>query len=363
MPIKIYDTSLIVLGCMLCYLGAYLILGGIPQRLKNSSYERSRRFMGAAYLVIALSIAVFFTMNMHDLESRYRIALNVSCYFIAAKLFFASFATLIKRKIVLSRANLIYTYSFPSLAWLIVTIENPTTLIVVQVLSVIALLTGIIIDIQHFRKIYNEALDDGELYYAEGINVYINWMNKSVMLMIIAGVFSSLFAVFSSLINQWILLAYLIYFIGGCMYIFSKFMHFMNIYNDVSSKVIVKEIKTDNTILSDENIQFIETQVAMWIATKGYCQKKANIVSAANTMSTNRLYLSKYINTTYNCSFRVWVSQMRITEAKRILIENYETSITEVANKVGFLSLTSFTHTFKSIEGVSPKKWITDIRA
>lgn len=74
-------------------------------------------------------------------------------------------------------------------------------------------------------------------------------------------------------------------------------------------------------------------------------------------LRTNRTYLSEYINTTYNKSFRDWITDLRIEYAKRLMSQKPQLKIQEIAELSGFLSTSHFNRTFREKEGCSPVKW------
>ncbi len=113
----------------------------------------------------------------------------------------------------------------------------------------------------------------------------------------------------------------------------------------------------DATALSDEITLHIEKHLTNWIDNRKYLQQNINIGSVAKEVYTNRTYLSRYINKVYGCSFRVWITQLRIDEAKRLLSEHPELSISDIATQIGASSQESFSHTFTNYTKVSPTKW------
>lgn len=362
---EIYQVALITLGLFLTYFGAYLIFGRIPNDLRKSVYTTSRRLMGSAFLVLAIAIFIFFAMGIDDLSQRYRIALNISCYHIAAKLFTASFVTLIGVEPVLYKFNRyklysILTYTFPFIVWFTLFINDHQILMITQVSAGLMLLFGIMVDIAFFFRNYRRALVIGEYCYADGVGVHISWMIKSVYSIVGVGITSSVVALLSWITPQWVLFLYLIYFVGVCMYIFSKLLHFTTIFSDMAKqrlKLAPSEEFLLKQQLSSEMYHYLQKQTLEWVGKKKFCNNKVTIITASSQIGTNRSYLSIYINTTYQCSFKLWVSKLRINEAKDLMVSKPQMTITAIAKQVGFVSLTSFTHAFKSLEGVSPKEW------
>ena len=74
-------------------------------------------------------------------------------------------------------------------------------------------------------------------------------------------------------------------------------------------------------------------------------------------MGTNRSYLSRYLNEVRQMTFYEWVARMRIDEAQSIMVQERETSIEQIASRLGFTSVSTFSITFKKVVGESPVKW------
>lgn len=100
----------------------------------------------------------------------------------------------------------------------------------------------------------------------------------------------------------------------------------------------------------------ISKRLEVWVESHGYTQNGITINDIAVIAATNRTYLSKYVNTTHGCSFRVWVNRLRIERAKELLLDD-EVSIDEVSREVGYASYNSFIHSFRRYEGCSISQW------
>lgn len=362
----IYTTCLIVFAAQLLYFGMYLSLGRLPHKLEGSVYEYARKFMGLAYLVLVFSIVIFFVAGVNRMERCYRIALNLSCYYVAAKLIAISFFTLVGKMPVFSqlirKRGFALVLMFPILIWLILLIPNKNIVLYLYLGCGIILLASIILDVKTFFARYKQVIAQGEYFYTEGLGVHISWMLHSLYSMIGAGLLCAVFALLSTILPEWVLFIYLSYFLGVCIFVFNNFIHFMTTFSELvvmsGSYDTLPEIDMSKIRLSPDTYQSLHKQVAEWVESKAYCEKRISIMTLAAAASTNRLYLSNYINTTYQCSYRVWISRLRVEEAKRLFIHNQNETITSVADRVGFLSLTSFTHAFKQIEGASPSDWL-----
>ena len=90
---------------------------------------------------------------------------------------------------------------------------------------------------------------------------------------------------------------------------------------------------------------------------KPYLNPDFQLMDLRQVLPLNRTYLSHLINTEYGCSFFQWVNGLRIAEAKRLLTENPEIKMKDIAQQCGFSSPTVFSRVFIRETGVSPREW------
>ena len=101
----------------------------------------------------------------------------------------------------------------------------------------------------------------------------------------------------------------------------------------------------------------ISEEIKEWTNNDGYIRPGLTLKELSETLHTNRTYLSEYIRTTYNMSFRDWITGLRMEYAKREMMRHPEWTIDEISKVSGFLSSSHFMKNFKEKEGYSPAKW------
>ena len=75
-------------------------------------------------------------------------------------------------------------------------------------------------------------------------------------------------------------------------------------------------------------------------------------------ISSNKI--SAVVKRTYDKTFRQYLNTIRITEAKRLLLET-KLQISQIAYRVGYTNLTHFCRTFKEVSAVSPNTFRQDV--
>ncbi|MBQ8938882.1 MAG: helix-turn-helix transcriptional regulator [Paludibacteraceae bacterium] len=95
-----------------------------------------------------------------------------------------------------------------------------------------------------------------------------------------------------------------------------------------------------------------------WMQTeKPYLNKDFRLTDLQRILPLNRTYLSQLINSAFGCTFYQYVTNYRIEEAKRLMREQPELKIQEIADRCGFSSPTVFGRTFARETGMTPTEW------
>lgn len=89
-----------------------------------------------------------------------------------------------------------------------------------------------------------------------------------------------------------------------------------------------------------------------------FLQPSLSLADVADRLHTNKTYVSKLVNNTYNLGFPELLNTLRVDYAEQYLLNNPDARQEEVAKACGFLSASSFNNIFKKITGMTPKVWM-----
>lgn len=124
----------------------------------------------------------------------------------------------------------------------------------------------------------------------------------------------------------------------------------------------IEHKETDNNSLTNKKkenyVELLRPRIAKWVESKAYMREQFTIEELAAKLYTNKTYLSSFIREEYGMNFSGWIAHLRIEEAKRMMRENPDQKLIDVAFNVGFSSLSYFSSVFSKIEGVSPSVWL-----
>ncbi len=90
---------------------------------------------------------------------------------------------------------------------------------------------------------------------------------------------------------------------------------------------------------------------------KSYLRPGITIDEIANDLKVGRKILSAYINAEEKVNFNSWINQLRIEEAKMLLLAHPNLSLSEISERVGFSEQSNFSRQFKLMTQLSPSIW------
>ncbi|MBO4605114.1 MAG: helix-turn-helix transcriptional regulator [Bacteroidales bacterium] len=89
-----------------------------------------------------------------------------------------------------------------------------------------------------------------------------------------------------------------------------------------------------------------------------FLKPSLSLQDIAERLHTNKTYISKLVNNTYNMSFPEFLNTMRIGYSQQYMRSHPLAKQEEIARACGFLSASSFNNIFRKITGMTPKEWV-----
>ena len=371
MDFEAIEYNLVLIGWVVgILLGLVLLFVRLPNSKVHITYRKAKNTCAVTLLLFGLEILFQWLIRFYfELNDP---ALSVSVYLfafcLATLIFTAGFCTMLAPNFMdRKQRNILFSVLIVYGIFLIINyfIDNRRMqsfgiLIACAVLFIITC-----ISIFKCVVIYRHAINDLKTYYSDVVENLIRWMpgvGAGIMLLLLA-------APITCLCPRWVGVYQLALGIVLFIYIFIYTIEFSFSYNTVAvaihQQAEVNEpqdpgdvmVNEEATTLSESLQEVIQSKEARWREQGGYRTAGLTIEQAARAMGTNRSYLSRYLNEVRNMTFYEWIAQMRIEEAQSIMLQESETSIEQIASRVGFSSVSTFSSTFKKVVGESPVKW------
>lgn len=368
MDYSIYSLSLCIALPLMIFFGFYFLLARTPDKAIFGNYICSRRIMGVAMLLLAANYSVHFFYGIRFKNVNAAILMNMSTYFLCYWLFSSALTTLLNRFYITRRRLLTHIG-----LWVLFSVLSAIVLFrlpegMVQKTGLLAMATWLMIYgfvlARRLILAYRRAVKIFDNTHSDNIGAYIRWLSVFTYWAVVFGVGCGLLTFLpDKYIYVWILSSIPFY-----IYLFHCYQNYMLFYEKVENAMESEIVSEDDILCEADTAEDaandmpscyaeIAESIKGWINDEGYLRPGLTIKELADTLHTNRTYLSGYINTSLNTTFRDWITRLRIDYAKQRMTNHPEQKIAEIAEASGFMSQSHFMKTFKDKEGCSPAKW------
>lgn len=366
---SIYNYSLCIALPLMSFFGFYFLFAKTPEKSIFENYLRSRRIMGVAILLLAANYSVHFFFGIRFKNANAAILMNLSTYFLCYWLFSSALTTLLDRFYITKRRLRTHIC-----LWILFSILSGIVLLllpkgILQTTAMFALATWLVIYglflTRRLLKTYHKVIRIFNDTHADDIGAYIKWLSIFTYWAVIFGVGCGLLTFLpDEYIYIWILSSVPFY-----IYLFLCYLNYLLFYEQVENAMEDGMTSEEENLCNTTNQKQeqkqetpfyhaeIEKRIKGWIDTDGYIRPGLTIKELSDKLQTNRTYLSGYIKTKYDMSFRDWITGLRIEYAKRLLAQNPRLTVADISEKSGFLSPSHFIRMFKENAGCTPVKW------
>ncbi|MEN6324419.1 MAG: helix-turn-helix domain-containing protein [Proteiniphilum sp.] len=205
----------------------------------------------------------------------------------------------------------------------------------------------IVLFIKHHRN-YKKRFEN---YFTGNSRDHLQWVSIASIFISLTGIAVILFCIFMREVNI------LFPILGIAFYIYYA-IHFIN-YTEVFNYVepIVGEEVEKNGKASSITFSQIENSIREWERSKLYLKPDLTISIVASQISTNRTYLSNYLNTIKEVTFNEWINALRLEEAKKIILVDKYVTLDDLCEKTGYSDTSYFSKCFKKYTGTTVSQW------
>lgn len=235
--------------------------------------------------------------------------------------------------------------------------------------------------IVHFDRAYKKSLKELESYYDEDEGHKIKWVRFcyviSMLTILFVLVYIGLYWFLdykmevASLYSIWYLL-YMLYltsnfisFLGSHKLVLEAFAHKALSGEEILQKLSENKRRKNRkagvpdtaVIVKESEFRKLEESLEVWISQKRYRVYDKSREEIARELNTTKDVLHQYFLVRKGVDFKTWRTELRIEEAKRLLLKDKNASINIIAEASGFSDRSNFHRQFVKIVGCSPKQW------
>mgnify|MGYP002511765112 FL=1 len=225
-----------------------------------------------------------------------------------------------------------------------------------------------------FRKTYLKSVKQLEMYYDEEEDTKIRWIKFCYIIMMLTQTFILVYMLLPRGMMKIYTLCYSLFmlyfsanfisFLGSHKLLLDAFAH-----KTLSGKELIdmiherkdmkgkKALKKKSPGFNDAEFKRIEKSLEIWVKEKRYREYDKSREDIAKELRTSKESLHMYFTTVKKIDFRTWRTELRIEEAKKLLLEDKTTSINIIGEMAGFSDRANFYRQFVKIVGCSPKEW------
>ena len=240
--------------------------------------------------------------------------------------------------------------------------------------------------IVYFDKAYKQSLKEFESYYDDDADHKLKWVRFCYVISMLTNLFVLVYLLLYWFLPHKMAVAslYTFWYLLYMLYLTSNFLSFLGshrlvldafAYKTLSGQDLMRRIdesrkkkarkakgkeQQDEVHLSDNTeagLARLEKALEKWVADKRYREYDKTRDDIARELRTSKDLLHLYFSTRMGVDFRTWRTNLRIEEAKTLLLENKDASINIIAEASGFSDKSNFHRQFVKIVGCSPKEW------
>ena len=124
-----------------------------------------------------------------------------------------------------------------------------------------------------------------------------------------------------------------------------------------TEELLDKEEEKHLQQLSEERRNFIQNRLDQWCMDLGYKDCNVNMLTLSRTLCVSKNELSLFFDQYLHSNFRIWLSEIRLNAAKKMMLEYPDYSNDIISAECGFSCRTHLYRIFKTKEGCSPTEW------
>ena len=256
--------------------------------------------------------------------------------------------------------------------------ENQTWRAVVFFTGVALFLFQCISHILVFNRVYRESVRKIEQYYDEEEDHRL----KSIRFCYAIMMLTQMFILVYMLLPSGIMKVYILWYSLNLLYFSANFISFLGshkllldafAYKTLSGQDLLQKIaanrsrkgkkgvmKVDESQVgefTDVEFKKLEKSLERWVSDKSYREYDKSRDDIVRELGTTKEMLHLYFATVKGKDFKTWRTELRIEEAKKLLLEKRDVSVNIIGEVSGFSDRSNFHRQFVKIVGCSPKQW------
>lgn len=207
-----------------------------------------------------------------------------------------------------------------------------------------------------YRKVNQNTVRKLDNFFSEETAKRLKWTNGAFIWLFMGGVLSFM----SLFLNMWFSLFFTVFYTFFYLYFSIHYLNYVTLFLDMEPAFQPSE----ETVVKDKSVNKsfdqLELAIGEWEKQKFFAEPGITIEQVAIQLRSNRNYLSTHMNLHRKMTFKEWINQLRIEEAKRLLTDNPDMPVSQIGAMVGLPDKSNFGRQFSKLTGKSPMAWRKD---
>ena len=225
-----------------------------------------------------------------------------------------------------------------------------------------------------FNNSYKQALHNLEIYYDEDEEHKIKWIRFCYIIMML----TQMFVLVYMLLPRTMMKVYVLFYALFMLYFSTNFISFLGshkllldafAYRTLSGEglqtarkkrggTLKKTVSAEGKelIYTDKDLQKLDAAISRWVEAGKYREFDKTRDEVAAELHTSKELLQTYF-ADKGKDFRTWRTELRIRDAKAMLLANRNISVNAIGERCGFSDRSNFHRQFQKAVGCSPKQW------
>lgn len=392
-PLNVNTDTVIqlIVGVGSCVLAVLLMLIKIPNSDYSEKLAKSKLAIVVSFLIC--SFMMFYTMSQYgkdyiwDWELLTMLVIYIVVHFSTVIVSYSMIALLKTERHRYQNLFLPGLFASAVIAFMLLESYKSGNMNYFWFMCITALTTFLIQSVTYivyFDKAYKQSLKEFESYYDDDADHKLKWVRFCYVISMLTNLFVLVYLLLYWFLPHKMAVAslYTFWYLLYMLYLTSNFLSFLGshrlvldafAYKTLSGQDLMRRIgesrkkKTrknkgdheevalpDNT---EAGLLRLEKALEKWVADKRYREYDKTRDDIARELHTTKDLLHIYFSTRMGMDFRTWRTNLRIEDAKTMLLENKDASINIIAEASGFSDKSNFHRQFVKIVGCSPKEW------
>ena len=141
------------------------------------------------------------------------------------------------------------------------------------------------------------------------------------------------------------------------MYLNNEKPHFSSFASRWRQRRLMKKKRLVEARRARKVLSMVDKRLGDWVAAGKYKLNYSSIDDILKELDVTSDELSYFCATRYGKSFLTWRKELRIEEAKRMLVDYPRIPAYKIGKSLGINDKADFRHQFKSATGMTPREW------